>query len=122
MRVLYLSRPRWMLPAACAASMLAVSLLVPVVASAAPARQTKTRAEYNLLHAARTLRRLEPALVDSRSLLFRNGTKAQCTGRSGRLGAKWLTFVCVVTYGKARLRLLYIAQTQRGCEIRRLNR
>ena len=68
MWVVYLRRPRWMLLAAWAA-MLAVSLLVPDVASAARARQTKAHAEYNLLHAPRTLGRLEPALVDSRSLL-----------------------------------------------------
>ena len=122
MCVLYLRRPRWMLLAAWAASMLAVSVLLPDVASAARARQTKARAEYNLLQAPRTLGRLEPALVDSRSLLFRNGTKAQCKGRSGRLGTRWFTFVCIVTHEKARLRLLYIAQTERGCEIRRLNR
>ncbi len=120
MRVLCLRRPTWILLATCAASALAVSLIAPDVANAALARQTQARAEINVLRAPRTLRRLEPRLVDPRSLLLRTNTKAQCKGLSGRLGTRWFYFVCTVTHDKVQLRLLYIAQTKHGCEIRRM--
>ena len=102
---------------------LAASLLVPLAAQAVTApTQTKRRAERNLLHATRMLRRWHVGLVDPRTGLLRQNTTAACTGKGARRNGGYHRFVCVLRHSKTTVRVLYLAQSHNGFEAHRLKR
>jgi hypothetical protein len=99
---------------------LAVLLTAGAVFAAAPARQTRQRAERNLLGATRMVARWHMGLVDPKSGLLRLNTSAACSGRGRAVMRQYTHFVCILRHQGTVVRALYIAQSRNGFEVRRL--
>lgn len=96
-----------------------MTALLPSAARASVPRETKRRAETNLLHAPRALGRLQAGLINRKTGWFRDNTTAVCRGTGRRVDTSWPRFICVVSHRTVRLRVLYIPQLK-GFEIRKL--
>jgi hypothetical protein len=109
---------------ACLAVVAVVGSFAPALATAAakttPPRQTKQRAERNLLGATRMLARWHVGLVDPRTGLLRSNTIATCAGRGTAVRHAYREFNCVLRYRKTSVRLRYVVQSRNGFEVRRL--
>jgi len=109
---------------------LIASLVLVAALSAAPAataatpkpppRQTKQRAERNVLAATRMLARWHVGLADPRTGLLRSNTTASCTGKGSVVAHAYRQFVCVLRYRTTTVRLLYVVQSHNGFEAHRL--
>jgi hypothetical protein len=109
---------------ACLAVVAVVGSFAPALATAAPKttppRQTKQRAERNLLGATRVLARWHVGLVDPHTGLLRSNTTAACSGRGTAIRHSYRWFTCVLSYRKASVRLRYVVQSRNGFEVHRL--
>ena len=90
--------------------------------AAAVPRQTKQRAERNLLAATRMLARWRVGLIDPKTGLLRSNTTATCSGKGTAVAHAYRQFTCVLRYRTVAVRLLYIVQSKNGFEVRRLSR
>jgi hypothetical protein len=101
---------------------LAVGLVAAqAVLAASPPRQTKQRAERNLLGATHMVARWHMGFVDPKSGLMRVNTTAACSGRGRAVQRRYTHFVCVLRYRTTVVHALYIAQSGNGFEVRRLS-
>jgi hypothetical protein len=94
-------------------------LLLPSVAAARPGWHTRAQAERNILNAPRALRNWAPGLVNPKTLVVRQNVSVICRGLdSSHPSARFSRFSCTVTYRSLRVRMLYVAQTANGFELR----
>lgn len=94
-----------------------VAAITAASASAAVGRHTRATAERNILHAPRALARWNPALVNPQTHLVRTHVTVSCKGVGTAHRARFARFACVVRYGKLRVRMTYVAQTNHGFEL-----
>ncbi len=98
----------------------ALLLLFPAAAAARPGWHTRAQAERNVLNAPRALRHWSATLVNPKTLVVRQNVSVACRGIGRSLGGTRFTrFGCVVKYRTVHVRMLYIAQTANGFELRR---
>jgi hypothetical protein len=93
----------------------------PVLA-ASPARQTRQRAERNLLGATHMVARWRVGFVDPKSGLMRLNTTAACSGRGRAVQHRYTHFECVLRYRTTVVDVLYVAQNGNGFEVRRVSK
>jgi hypothetical protein len=99
-----------------AALVLAGAAAVPAWAAATP-RHTPRVAQTNVLRAPRVLGRFSPALVDPRTKLLKNNSKAVCAGIGRPRSGAFATLRCVVSNGHVRVSVRYLAQRHNGFEL-----
>jgi len=103
---------------------LAVALAAVAVthsALAAGPRQTKQRAERNLLSATRVIARWHVGLVNPKSGLVRQNTTAACRGAGAGTARGYSSFTCVVKHARTVVRVRYVALRRNGFELHRLH-
>jgi hypothetical protein len=93
------------------------ALVVPAYAASAP-RHSARQAQTNVLRASRVLGRFSPALLDARTKLIKNNSTATCRGVVDRRGTAASVFVCVVSSGRVRVQVRYLAQRHNGFELK----
>jgi hypothetical protein len=102
--------------------MVAVTLCAQGWSATTPTRQSKQRAERNLLNATRLLKRWHVGLVDPKSGLLRQNTTAVCTGEGKPVARAYPRFACVLKHEKIVVRVAYTALSHNGFEVHRLSR
>jgi hypothetical protein len=108
-----------------AAVVLTAALVLAAPAFARPT--TKRQAELNLLRATRVLAHWRLAAVDPRTGTLRSNTAVSCAGRgtaiSIRSGAlAYRSFLCRLSHGTERARILYLTKPGRAFALRLLSR
>jgi len=73
------------------------------------ARQTKWRAEVNLLHAPKLMGRWAPSLVNPSTRLVRSNTVVRCQGRGTAVAARFHKFRCSIRGRQSQLTVSYTA-------------
>jgi hypothetical protein len=101
-------------------AVLAALLIVAQPAAASTVRQTRERAERNLLGATRMLARWHVGLTDPRTGLLLRNTTATCVGAGRPVGAAYPRFLCTLRHGTHVVRVRYYAQAHGGFEVRRV--
>jgi hypothetical protein len=108
-----------MLPLASILAMAAAALALPAWATGIP-RHTPRVAQTHVLGAPRVLGRFSPALLDPRTGLLRNNSRAACRGIGKPRAGAYATLTCVVSSGRIRVSVRYLAQQHNGFELHRI--
>lgn len=104
-----------MLPLASALA-LAAALALPAWAAATP-RHSPRVAQTHVLGATRVLGRFSPGLLNSRTGLLKNNSTAVCHGIGRPRAGAYATLTCVVSSGRIRVSVRYLAQRHSGFEL-----
>ena len=87
-------------------------------AEAAPERQTRLRAERNLIGAEKMLARWNLGLVNPSTRLLRTNVWVRCAGRGVAVAGRYTSFGCTVGYRRLRVKLTYLVVSSKGFEVR----
>ncbi len=87
-------------------------------AEAASERQTRLRAERNLIGAEKMLARWNVGLVNPSTRLLRTNVWVRCAGRGAAVAGRYTRFGCTVGYRRVRVTLTYVVLNGKGFEVR----
>ena len=87
-------------------------------AEAASERQTRLRAERNLIGAQTMLARWNVGLVNPWTRLLRTNVWVRCAGRGAAVAGRYTNFGCTVGYRRVRVTLTYLVLNRKGFEVR----
>ena len=87
-------------------------------AEAASERQTRLRAERNVIGAQKMLARWNVGLVNPWTRLLRTNVWVRCSGRGAAVAGRYTNFGCTVGYRRVRVTLTYLVLNRRGFEVR----
>ena len=87
-------------------------------ADAASERQTRLRAERNLIGAQTMLARWNVGLVNPWTRLLRTNVWVRCAGRGAAVAGRYTNFGCTVGYRRVRVTLTYLVLNRKGFEVR----
>jgi hypothetical protein len=77
-------------------------------------------AQTHVLGATRVLGHYSPALLDPRTGLLRNNSTAVCHGIGKPHAGAYAALTCVVSSGRIRVSVRYLAQRHNGFELHRI--
>ncbi len=97
---------------------MATALLMAPAMLGGTAATTTARAERNILGATKTLNRWHVGITDPRTRLVRANTTVTCRGRGRHQAQGYASFTCVIRRRTLKVRVLYVALTGNGFELR----